>query len=37
MVLEHRGEHASEWVAISSIASKIGCEAETLRLRVRQA
>jgi hypothetical protein len=36
MVLEHRGEHASEWVAISSIASKIGCEAETLRLWVRQ-
>ena len=37
MVLEHRGEHASEWAAISSIASKIGCTAETLRGWVRQA
>ena len=37
MVLEHRGEHASEWAAISSIAAKIGCTAETLRGWVRQA
>ncbi len=37
MVSEHRGEHASEWAAISSIASKIGCTAETLRCWVRQA
>jgi transposase-like protein len=37
MVSEHRGEHASEWAAISSIASKIGCTAETLRGWVRQA
>jgi len=37
MVFEHRGEHASEWAAITSIASKIGCKAETLRLWVRQA
>ena len=37
MVFEHRGEHASEWAAISSIASKIGCKAETLRTWVRQA
>ena len=37
MVLEHRGEHASEWAAISSIASKIGCTAETLRGWVREA
>ena len=36
MVLEHRGEHASQWAAISSIASKIGCTAETLRLWVRR-
>jgi transposase len=36
MVLEHRGEHASEWAAITSIASKIGCKAETLRLWIRQ-
>ena len=37
LVLEHRGEHASEWAAISSIASKIGCTPETLRGWVRQA
>ena len=37
MVLEHRGEHASEWATIGSIASKIGCTAETLRKWVRQA
>ena len=36
MVLEHRGDHASEWTAIGSIASKIGCTAETLRGWVRQ-
>ena len=27
MVLEHQGEHASQWVAIGSIAAKIGCAA----------
>src|SRR4051794_12249854 len=37
MVSEHRGEHASEWAAIGSIAAKIGCTAETLRGWVRQA
>jgi len=37
MVQEHQGEHASQWAAISSIAGKIGCTAETLRLWVRQA
>jgi transposase len=36
MVLEHQGEHASQWVAIGSIAAKIGCTAETLRNWVRQ-
>jgi transposase-like protein len=36
MVLDHRGEHASQWAAISSIAAKIGCTAETLRLWVRR-
>ena len=36
MVLEHRGDHASEWAAIGSIAGKIGCTAETLRSWVRQ-
>ena len=37
MVLEHRAEHDSQWAAIASIASKIGCTAETLRQWVRQA
>ena len=37
MVVEHRGEHASQWAAIVSISAKIGCTAETLRLWVRQA
>ena len=37
MVLEHSGEHASQWAAIGSIAGKIGCTAETLRGWVRQA
>ena len=37
MVLEHGGDHASEWAAIGSIAAKIGCTGETLRKWVRQA
>jgi transposase len=37
MVREHRGEHASQWAAIASIAAKIGCTAQTLRNWVRQA
>jgi transposase len=37
MVLEHSGDHASQWAAIGSIAGKIGCTAETLRTWVRQA
>ena len=36
-MVEHRGEYASEWSAITSIATKIGCKAETLRLWVRKA
>jgi len=36
MVLEHENEHAPQWTAISSIAEKIGCAAETLRSWVRQ-
>ncbi len=36
MVLEHENEHDSQWGAIRSIASKIGCTAETLRKWVRQ-
>jgi len=37
MVLEHQGEHNSQWAAIGSISTKIGCTAETLRRWVRQA
>ncbi len=37
LVLEHGGDHASQWAAIGSIAAKIGCTAETLRGWVRQA
>lgn len=37
MVLEHQGEHESQWAAIGSIAGKIGCTPETLRLWLRQA
>jgi len=37
MVLEHQGEHSSQWAAIGSIAVKMGCTAETLRRWVRQA
>ena len=31
MVLDHEGQHASRWAAVSSIAAKIGCTAQTLR------
>ena len=37
MVLEHADAHDSQWAAITSIAGKIGCTAETLRKWVRQA
>ena len=37
LVLEHRGEHRSEWAAICSIAEKFGCSSETLRKWVRRA
>jgi transposase len=37
MVFDHQAEHESQWAAINSIASKIGCTAETLRKWVRQA
>ena len=36
MVFEHQGEYQSQWAAMASIASKIGCTAETLRKWVRQ-
>ena len=37
MVVEHRGEHASQWAAIVSIAAKIGCTAQTLLEWVKKA
>ena len=37
MVLEHQSEHASQWAAIGSIATKFGCTGETLRSWVRRA
>lgn len=37
LVWEHKGEYASEWEALQSIGTKIGCTAETLRKWVRQA
>lgn len=36
MVQEHRGEYASLWAAIESIAPKIGCVPQTLREWVRK-
>ena len=37
LVLEHQGEHSSQWAAIESIAAKSGVAAESLRRWVRQA
>jgi len=37
LVLEHHGEHSSQWAAISSIATKCGMTPETLRKWVRRA
>ncbi len=36
MVFEHEGEYGSQWEAMRSIAAKIGCSPETLRLWVRR-
>ncbi|EMF8578048.1 IS3 family transposase [Escherichia coli] len=36
MVLESQGEYDSQWAAICSIAPKIGCTPETLRVWIRQ-
>ena len=37
LVQEQAHEHGSQWAAIQSIATKVGCTAETLRRWVRQA
>ena len=36
LVFEQKEAHGSEWAAIGSISSKIGCTAETLRRWVRE-
>ncbi len=37
MVLDHESEQASRWAAVSSIAAKIGCTAQTLPEWVKKA
>jgi transposase-like protein len=37
MLLDQQSEYESQWAAMSSIALKVGCTAETLRKWVRQA
>ena len=36
LVTETRPSHESEWAAITSVAAKMGCKPETLRIWVRQ-
>lgn len=36
MVIESQNDYDSQWAAISSIAPKIGCTPETLRIWLRQ-
>ena len=36
MLLDQQDQHSSQWAAMSSIAGKVGCTAETLRKWVRQ-
>ena len=36
LVLDQTDKHSSQWAAIQSVASKIGCTSETLRRWVRQ-
>jgi transposase-like protein len=37
MVLDHESEHRSHWAAVSSIATKIGCTAQSLNEWVKKA
>jgi transposase-like protein len=37
MVLDHEREHRSRWAAVSSIATKIGCTAQSLNEWVKKA
>lgn len=37
LVFEQQGSHSSQWAAIRSIAEKMGCTAEALRIWVRRA
>jgi transposase len=37
LVTQHRGDYASEWEAISTVAGRLGMTPETLRRWVRQA
>ena len=37
MVLDHEGDYATRWAAVSSVASKIGCSPHTLREWVNKA
>ena len=37
MVREHEGDHPSRWAAVVSIATKIGCTAQTLHEWVKKA
>ncbi len=37
LVLDHEKDHPSRWAAISSVATKIGCSAQTLNEWVKKA